>query len=83
MYADYRNESKVYNYINGLLDTTIYGIVNNSKVWIDNTSDVFHMKVITENVLELYNNEILSVSNYDETTIRFEKILFSGRCNVY
>lgn len=72
-YADFRNDGKVYFYTNGSRDTTVYGIVNESKVWVDNTSNVFDLKVITETDLEFYNKEILNVSDYNETTTRFKK----------
>ena len=72
-YADFRNDGKVYSLTNGSRDTAAYGIVNDSKIWIDNTSTTFDLKVFTETDLQLYHKEILNATDYDEATVTLKK----------
>ena len=72
-YVDFRNDGKVYSYINGLRDTTSYGLMNDSKVWFDITTNSFDIKVFTDADLQLYNKEIINATDYDEATVNLKR----------
>ena len=72
-YVDFRNDGKVYSYITGSRDTAAYSIINDSKMWIDNASDTFDIRVLTENNLQLYHKEIYSATDYIESTVKMKR----------
>ena len=72
-YVDFRNDGKLYSYIIGSYDTIAYGIVNESKIWIDNTTYTFDLKVFTDTDLQMYHKEIPNATDYDETTVTLKK----------
>jgi hypothetical protein len=67
-YIDFRIDGKAYGYNSGSYDTTFYGIINNSKLWIDDVSYVFDIKILTESDLQVYRKEIISQTEYSEGT---------------
>ena len=72
-YVDFRNDGKLYSYIIGSYDTVAYGIVNESKIWIDNTINTFDLKVFTDTDLQMYHKEVPNATDYDETTITLKR----------
>ena len=72
-YVDFRNDGKIYSYIIGAYDTVAYGIITESKIWIDNSNNTFDLKVFTDADLQLYDKEIINPSDYDEATINLKR----------
>ena len=70
-YADFRNDNKVYSYINGTYDTASYGIVTFSKIWIDASNHIFDIQILTDTDLKIYNKESYPAGEYDESTLIF------------
>ncbi len=67
-YIDFRIDGKAYGYNSGSYDTTAYGIINNTKLWIDDVSYLFDIKILTETDLQLYRKDIISPTEYSEGT---------------
>ena len=72
-YVDFRNDGKVYSFVSASYDTSAYGIISNTKMWIDNSSDTFDIQILTDTNLKLYRKEIYNPTDYYETTISFTR----------
>ncbi len=67
-YIDFRIDGKAYGYNSGSYDTSTYGIINNSKLWIDDVSYLYDIKILTEADLQVYRKDIISPTEYSEGT---------------
>jgi len=72
-YADFRLDGKVYSYSNGYYDTSAYGIISDTKMWIDVSTDVYDIQTLTDTQLKLYMKETYPPADYTETTINCSK----------
>ena len=72
-YIDFRIDGKAYGYNSGSYDTSAYGIINNSKLWIDDVSYVFDIEILTDTDLQVYRKEIISPTEYSEGTARVKR----------
>ena len=72
-YADFRGDGKIYSYSQGFYDTAAYGIISDTKIWIDVTTDVYDIQSLTDTQLKLYLKEIVSPTEYVETTVNCSK----------
>ena len=72
-YADFRNDNKVYSFVNSSYDTSAYGIISETKIWIDDPSVVFEIQTLTDTDLKLYMKMIYSASEYDESRLEFNR----------
>ena len=67
-YIDFRIDGKAYRFESGSYDTTLYGFINDSKLWIDDVNNDFDIKVLTDSDLQLYHKDIFSPTEYSEGT---------------
>jgi len=72
-YADFRSDGKVYLFFQNSYDTSAYGIINDTKMWIDTPSDTNDIKVLTNSAFQIYQKTIFSPSDYTESTVNFSK----------
>jgi hypothetical protein len=73
-YADFRKDGKVEISLYGSADTSPYGIISESKIWIYDAADIYDVKELTGTALKLYQKEIYSgMSEYAETTYIFSR----------
>ena len=76
-YVDFRNDGKVYTYINSSYgDTAVYTILDDSHVRFfyptHSDADTFEIKTLTESSLVLYSKQVLG-ADYTETTANLKK----------
>ena len=72
-YIDFRGDGKVYFYMGGSYDTTAYGMISDSKIWMDTNADIYDIRVLTGTDLQLYHKEVVSPIEYNETIINLKK----------
>lgn len=72
-YADFRNDGKVYSFVAGNYDTSAYGIISDTKMWIDNSSSIFDMQTLTDTDLKIYRKEIYTPGDYQESTTNLKR----------
>jgi hypothetical protein len=72
-YVDFRNDGKVYSFVDGRYDTSAYGIISDLKMWIDNSSSIFDIQILTDTQLKLYVKEIIAPGDYHESTTNLKK----------
>ena len=72
-YADFRNDGKIYFYEFGNYDTTGYGIISDTKLWLDTPADIYDIQALTNSAMKLYQKDISSLPDYIETTSSFSK----------
>lgn len=74
-YIDFRSDGKVYQYesASNSYDTSAYGIIDDSKIWIINSTYVFEIKTFTDTDLQLYRKEIHNTTDYTESTARVKR----------
>jgi hypothetical protein len=72
-YADFRGDGKLYSYSQGFYDTSAYGIISDTKMWIDVNTDVYDIQALTDTQLKLYLKEVYSSTEYTETTFNCSK----------
>lgn len=72
-YADFRNDGKVYSFVNSNYDTSAYGIISNTKMWVVNSSDTFDIQTLTDIDLKIYRKEIYAPGDYHESTSNFTR----------
>lgn len=72
-YADFRNDGKVYSFVDGNYDTSAYGIISDTKMWIDNSSSVFDIQTLTDTDFKIYMKQVYSAAEYDESTVNFNR----------
>lgn len=72
-YADFRSDNKVYSYVDGSYDTSAYGIISDTKIWIEYTTAVFDIQTLTDTQLKLYMKLIYNAAEYDESTLDFSR----------
>lgn len=72
-YADFRNDYKVYSFVNNAYDTSAFGLISETKMYIDTYSESFEIQKLTDGELKLYRKEIFSSGDYDESTINFAR----------
>ena len=73
-YADFRKDGTVEISIYGSIVTSPYGIITESKIWIEDAADIYEIKELTGTALKLYQKEIYSgMSEYAETTYSFSR----------
>lgn len=72
-YADFRNDGKLYSFTLGSYDTAAYAILSDSKLWIDTPQDEFEIRTLTGSDCVLYNKEVISATEFTETTVTLHK----------
>ena len=72
-YADFRSDGKVEISLYGGLNTSQYGIVSETKIWIDDAADIYDVQELTNTALILHQKETYSVGEYYETTYTFNR----------
>jgi len=72
-YVDFRNDGKVYSFVDGNYDTAAYGIISNTKMWILNSSDSFDIQTLTDTDLKIYRKEIYAPGEYQESTTNLKR----------
>ncbi len=72
-YADFRNDGKVYSFSRNNYDTAAYGIISDTKMWIDLSTDIFTIQTLTDAELKLYLKEDIAAGEYTETTLQLNK----------
>lgn len=72
-YADFRNDGKVYSFMNGTYDTSSYGVFSNTKMWIEQATDTFDIQVLTDIQFKVYRKEIYGGGDYYEATTTLKK----------
>ncbi|MEO7308018.1 MAG: hypothetical protein ABIR78_07815 [Ferruginibacter sp.] len=72
-YVDFRNDSKVYSFVDGNYDTSAYGIISDTKMWIGASSAVFDIQTLTDTDFKIYMKEIYGPGDYHESTINLKR----------
>lgn len=72
-YFDFRTDGKVYYYIFGIEDSTVYGKIGDSKMWMGNPPDTSDIKLLTASALQLYQKNVYAPADYSESTLYFTK----------
>jgi hypothetical protein len=72
-YADFRNDGKVYSFVDGNYDTSAYGMISDTKMWIDTSSFVFDIQVLTDTAFKIYMKEVYGPGDYHETTTKMKR----------
>lgn len=72
-YADFRNDGKVYSFSRNNYDTAAYGIISDTKMWIDLSTDIYTIQTLTDAELKLYLKEDIAAGEYTETTLQLNK----------
>ena len=72
-YADFRNDGKVYSFVDGSYDTSRYAIISDTKMWIDNDSTVFDIQTLTNTDFKIYMKEIYGPGDYHESTTSLKR----------
>ena len=72
-YVDFRNDGKVYSFVDGNSDTTAYSIISDTKMWIDSSTDVFDILTLTESTFKFYMKQTFNAGEYYETTINLKR----------
>jgi hypothetical protein len=72
-YADFRSDGKIYSFVGGSYDTAAYGIISDTKMWIDNSTDVFDIQTLTDANLKIYRKETYTGGEYSESTINMKR----------
>lgn len=67
-YADFRNDGWVYSFVNNNYDSSAYGIISDTKMWIENSTDVFDILTLTDATLKIYRKEIYNATDFYEAT---------------
>jgi len=70
-YIDFRNDSKVYSFIDCANETVDYAIINNNKVMID--GDAFDIQTLTQTNCKLYQKNPATGTTYDETIVNLKR----------
>ena len=70
-YFDFRNNGKVYTYLNGEADTSDYRIITGNKLVIDN-QDTATIRILTNSNLQLYSRDINN-GLVQETTVNMKR----------
>ena len=65
-YVDFRTDGIAYSLTRGSYDTTVYGIIGNTKIWTGTPPDTFDIKLLTNSDLQLYKKTVSSASEYYE-----------------
>jgi hypothetical protein len=72
-YADFRNDGKVYSFVNNNYDTAAYGIISDTKMWIENSTDTFDILTLTDANLKIYRKETYNATEYYESTTTMKR----------
>ncbi len=72
-YADFRSDNKLYSYSQNYYDTSAYGIISDTKMWIDSNNNVYDIQALTSTQLKLYLKENGLPGEYTETTVNCSK----------
>lgn len=72
-YIEFRADGKAYGYNSGSFDTSVYGITNDSKIWIDDPGYIFDILTLTDADLKIYRKEIYSATEYSEATVKAKR----------
>jgi hypothetical protein len=72
-YVDFRNDGKVYSFTVGNYDTSAYGIISDTKMWIVFASDSFDIQTLTDTDLKIYRKEIYAPGDYHESTTNLKR----------
>ena len=72
-YADFRNDGKVYSFVNNNYDTSAFGLISATKMYIDTFSNAFDIQTLTETNLKIYRKEIFTAGDYSESTVNFTR----------
>lgn len=72
-YADFRNDGKVYSFVDGNYDTSAYGIISDTKMWIDSSSTTFDIQTLTDTDFKIYRKEIYGPGDYHESTTNLKR----------
>jgi hypothetical protein len=72
-YVDFRNDGKVYSFVDGSYDTAAYGIISDTKMWIDTASSVFDIQTLTDTDFKVYRKEIYAPGDYHESTTNLKR----------
>lgn len=68
-YLEFRSNGKVYAYSSGYHDTTKFGIISTTQIWIDSPADKYDIKTLTASAFKLYQKVIYSPTEFSESTI--------------
>ena len=71
-YTEFKNDGKFTEYKSGTFDTYDYGIIDDSKIWMLLTNNIYELKILTASDLQLYKKEI-SGTDYYESTLTMKK----------
>lgn len=72
-YVDFRNDGKVYSFVASNYDTSAYGIISDTKMWIDNSSSIFDIQTLTDTDFKIYMKEIYAPGDYHESTTNLKR----------
>ena len=72
-YVDFRNDYKVYSFVNNNYDTSAFNFISPTKMYIDSLSNAFDIQTLTETNLKLYRKEIFTAGDYSESTVNFTR----------
>jgi hypothetical protein len=71
-YMEFKNDGTVTDYEGGLTSTFGYGIIDDSKIWIGFTTNIYDLKVLTGSDLQLYKKDV-SGTDYYESTLNLKR----------
>lgn len=71
-YADFRSDSRVYSFIDNSFDTSSYGFISPTKIYIDTFTNNFDI-TLTDVTLKLYQKKFLTGGDYNESTVNLTR----------
>jgi hypothetical protein len=71
-YMEFKTNGTVAQSHSGTAITYGYGVIDETKIWLVVTGDIYELKVLTATDLQLYKKDVNGV-DYDESTLIFKR----------
>ncbi len=71
-YADFRSDNKIYTFVSNNYDTSSFGFISPTKIYIDTFTNTFDI-TLTDVNLKLYQKEFLTGGDYNESTVNLTR----------
>lgn len=71
-YADFRSDGRVYSFIDNSYDTSAYGFISPTKIYIETFTNAFNI-TLTDVNLKLYQKQFLTGGDYNESTVNLTR----------
>ncbi|MEO7446200.1 MAG: hypothetical protein ABIT96_07010 [Ferruginibacter sp.] len=70
---DFKRNNKVYFYENGMSDSSTYGILTETKIWIEDPTEVYDITKLTAHEFQIYQKIINGTNQYVEGTVNMAR----------